>query len=54
MSNSNIMDKMINHPIATVVILSTLTDGVARIIHACRGDKPAPTVSITTGKPKTE
>lgn len=41
------LNKMLNHPIATVIIISGVTRGVANIISAVKGNDVQPVVSIT-------
>ena len=42
-----VINKAIDHPIATIFIADTVLCGIARIIRAIRGDVPTPIV--TTG-----
>lgn len=41
------LNKMLNHPIATVIIISGITRGIATIISAVKGNSVQPVVSIT-------
>lgn len=43
---SNVIDKILDHPIATIVIVSSLTNGAARIISAARGQVVEPIVKV--------
>lgn len=40
------LNKMLNHPIATVIIISGVTRGIANIISAVKGNSVQPVVSI--------
>lgn len=49
------IDKILRHPIATVVIVSTVTSGIANVLWAARGKEPVSIVNFNVGKePKSE
>lgn len=47
-----VLNKMIDHPIATAFITSCVTGGVANIIRAARGVQATPAVTVNTIKPE--
>lgn len=50
----NVINKILNHPIATWIVISAMTGGVANIVRACKGDKVVPVVSVIENTPTTE
>lgn len=41
---------MLEHPIATVIVLGCVTNGTVRIISAAKGNEVSPNTVITIGK----
>lgn len=51
----NTFNNMLEHPIATVFIIGTITSGIADIINAARGKELKPRFTVEIGsKPKKE
>ena len=48
---SEIIDKMLSRPIATIVVTSCIAGGIARIISAAKGNGVDPVVNINVQKP---
>lgn len=51
---SEIVDKMLSRPIATIVIASCFCNGVAKIIGAVKGVNTSPVVNVSVPTKKTE
>ena len=45
---NDILKKMLDHPFATIIIISATTNGIANIISAVKGNEIRPIVKITT------
>lgn len=50
----DIVDKMLNRPIATIIITTCFFNGVARIIGAARGINTSPIVNVSVPTKKSD
>ena len=48
----DVIGKMLQHPIATILIISASANGVANIISAAKGKGVNPVVSVRVDKPE--
>lgn len=50
----NVIDKMLRHPISTIIIISSLSNAAARIIRVVKGGKAEPIIKVEIPKTETE
>ena len=49
---SKILDSMLEHPIATWMVVGTFTNAIANIVSVARGGSAVPVVNITKTTPE--
>lgn len=48
----DVIGKILNHPIATILVIGATANGIANIISAAKGKGTAPVVYLNVDKPE--